>query len=178
MKNQRLLFLLLVSTFTVSCSHTLTKHTIGAVETVKVQGIEYLARIDTGADTTSINAYNITVEGEAPNLTSNIGKQLRFTTANEKGEIQFIKTPIVKINNVHTALGSESRYVVLLAIVWDNQVKTVEVNLRDRSKMQFALLLGRNWLKNDFIVDVSSEELRLKEKNDGIENLLPQILTP
>jgi hypothetical protein len=177
MKNQRLLFLLLVSTFTVSCSHTSPKRIIGAIETVQVQDLEYLARIDTGADTTSINAYNITVDGEDPNLTANIGKQLRFTSANENGESQTIETKIVKVNTVRNVLGSESRYVVRLAIAWEKYVKIVEVNLRDRSKMQFALLIGRNWLKNDFVVDVSDEQQRLQEENNLIQRLLPRILT-
>jgi hypothetical protein len=150
---------------------------IGAIETVRIQGMDYLARIDTGADTTSINAYNITVDGEDPDLSANIGKPLRFNTANEKGDSQSIEAHIVKVNTVRNALGSEVRYVVLLAISWGDYVKTVEVNLRDRSKMQFALLIGRNWLKDDFVVDVSGEELRLKEKNDYIQNLLPKILT-
>lgn len=167
----------MVSTFTVSCSFTPAKHVIGATEIVEVDGLEYRARIDTGADTTSINAYDIAIDDEDPNLSANIGKQLHFTTANEKGESKTIEARIVKVNTVRNTLGSESRYVVLLAIAWGDYVKTVEVNLRDRSKMQFALLIGRNWLKNDFVVDVSGEELRLKQKNDYIEKLLPNILT-
>lgn len=167
----------MVSMFTVSCSVTPTKHIIGAIETVQIQGLEYTARIDTGADTTSINAYDISVEGEEPQLSSNIGKRLRFKTANEKGESKIIEARIVKVNMVRNALGTESRYVVQLAIAWGGYVKTVDVNLRDRSKMQFALLIGRNWLKDDFMVDVSDEEQRMKEKNEDIQNLLPKILT-
>jgi hypothetical protein len=178
MKKQRFTFLLLVNLFTVSCSNTPSKYTIGAIEVIQVQELEYRARIDTGADTTSINAYNIVVDGEEPDLLANIGKVLHFNTANEKGDTQSIEAKIVKVNNVHNAIGNESRYVVLLALAWGDYVKTVEVNLRDRSRMQFALLIGRNWLKNDFIVDVSGEELRLKQKNDYIQRLLPRILTP
>ena len=177
MKHSHVIFLLLISLSTVGCSVTPAKYMIGAVEVVQIQGIDYRARIDTGADTTSLNAYNITVEDEEPNLTDNIGKSLHFITANEKGEHTEIETQIVRVNNVHSAIGSESRYVVQLAISWGDYVKTVDVNLRDRSKMQFALLIGRNWLKDDFIVDVSGEELRLKQRNDFIQRLLPRILT-
>ena len=175
MKNQRLIFLLLASTFAVSCSHAPSKHIIGAVEIVQIRDLSYRARIDTGADTTSLNAYNINVTGEENNVNANIGKTLRFSTANEKGESQIIESKIVKINKVHSALGSESRYVVQLAIAWGDYVKTVDVNLRDRSKMQFALLIGRNWLKDAFVVDVSEEEMRMKEKNESIQRLLPRI---
>lgn len=178
MKTLRFLFLLLVSTFTVSCSHTPSKHIIGPVEIVQIQDLSYRARIDTGADTTSLNAYNINVEDEEDNVNANIGKTLRFSTTNESGESQTIEAKIVKVNNVRSALGRESRYVVQLAIAWRDYVKTVEVNLRDRSKMQFALLIGRNWLKDAFVVDVSDEEMRMKEQNDYIQRLLPRILTP
>lgn len=177
MKKQIFAFLLMVSTFTVSCAVTPTKHILGPVEIVQVQGLDYQARIDTGADTTSINAYDIEVDNEVPDLSANVGKLLHFSSANEKGDVQTIAARIVKVNTVRNVLGSEFRYVVRLAIGWGNYVKTVEVNLRDRSKMQFALLIGRNWLKDDFVVDVSDEELRLKEKNDYIQKLLPQILT-
>lgn len=177
MKNQRFLFLLLVSIFTVSCSNTPPKHIIGAVEIVQIQDLSYRARIDTGADTTSLNAYDIAVKDEDSNLNANIGKTLRFSSTNETGESQTIEAKIVKVNNVRSALGSESRYVVQLAIAWGDYVKTVDVNLRDRSKMQFALLIGRNWLKNAFVVDVSDEELRMKEQNNYIQKLLPRILT-
>lgn len=177
MKNRCLLFLLLVSSFTISCAPISPKHIIGAVEIVQIQDLSYRARIDTGADTTSLNAYNIDVQGEESNVNANVGKTLRFSTANENGESQIIETKIVKVNSVRNVLGSESRYVVQLAIAWGDYVKTVEVNLRDRSKMQFALLLGRNWLKDDFVVDVSSEQQRMKEQNSYIEKLLPRILT-
>jgi hypothetical protein len=29
------------------------------------------------------------------------------------------------------------------------------VNLNDRSAMKYRLLLGRNWLENDYLVDVA-----------------------
>lgn len=176
MKNSRFLFLLLVSTLTMSCSHAPSKHIIGAVEIVQIQDLNYRARIDTGADITSLNAYNLDIQGEESNVNANIGKTLRFNTANENGESQTIETKIVKVNTISNVLGSESRYVVELAIAWGDYVRTVEVNLRDRSKMQFAVLIGRNWLKNAFVVDVSDEEMRLKERNNYIQGLLPRIL--
>jgi hypothetical protein len=182
MKNHRFLFSLLVSTLTFSCTNTSTqypppKHIIGAVELVQVEGLEYRARIDTGADITSIHAYDITIENEEENLNANIGKQLYFKTANEKGETKLIEAKIVNVNTVRNALGKESRYVVQLAIAWGDYVKTVDVNLKNRTNMQFALLIGRNWLKDDFIVDVSDEEDQMQEKNSLIEKLLPNILT-
>jgi hypothetical protein len=43
---------------------------------------------------------------------------------------------------------------VPLAINWKNSNKTVLVTLNDRKHMQYGMLLGRNWLQGDFIVDI------------------------
>jgi hypothetical protein len=48
----------------------------------------------------------------------------------------------------------EKRYIIELVVSWKNVNKTVEVNLRDRSRMNYKLLIGRNWLSGDFLVDV------------------------
>lgn len=129
-----------------------TKQVVGGVESVRLYEIDYLARVDTGATTTSLNAYDISVDKTATD------RLLHFTTANEKGTHKRVVAKIVKIETVRNAQGKELRYVVLLPIRWHDKVKTVEVNLRDRSSMQFSLLLGRNWLKNDFIVDIDRTE--------------------
>ncbi len=39
-------------------------------------------------------------------------------------------------------------------MTWNDASKTVLVTLNDRNAMQFRLLLGRNWLRGDYIVDV------------------------
>jgi hypothetical protein len=174
MKTRLFVFLVVVNTVTISCSSVPNKRIIGAVEMVQVNGLEYLARIDTGADITSINAYDITVENADADVNANVGKLLHFTTANEKGDSKSVTVPIAKVNSIRSAFGTESRYVVLLPIIWRDYVKTVEVNLRDRSKMQFALLIGRNWLKNDFIVDVSEEVQKLREKMNILKDYYPK----
>jgi hypothetical protein len=33
--------------------------------------------------------------------------------------------------------------------------KEVQVNLRDRTPMAYKLLVGRDWIRGDFLVDVS-----------------------
>jgi hypothetical protein len=44
-----------------------------------------------------------------------------------------------------------------MELAWKGVSKKVEVNLRNREKMTYKLLIGRNWLENDFIVDVERD---------------------
>jgi hypothetical protein len=54
--------------------------------------------------------------------------------------------------------GAESatRPVIRLGICLGNVYKEVEVNLQDRSKFNYQLLIGRSYLKNSFLVDASA----------------------
>jgi hypothetical protein len=87
-------------------------------------------------------------------MRSNIGKYLQFTTENEQGERHQGKAKITDVVAVRNSQGLEVRYKVALAVAWQGQAKTVEVNLRNRSKMHYKMLLGRNWLEGDYLVDV------------------------
>ena len=55
---------------------------------------------------------------------------------------------------VKTSEGSELRYIVPITITWKDNTSTLLVSLNDRSQMRYRLLLGRNWLRGDYIVDV------------------------
>lgn len=48
--------------------------------------------------------------------------------------------------------------MVRLPLRWHGITKNEEVNLRDRSAMRYKLLIGRNWLAKDFLVDVEQSE--------------------
>jgi hypothetical protein len=43
---------------------------------------------------------------------------------------------------------------VPLTLRWKGVEKTVSVTLNDRNGMEYPLLLGRNFLRGDFVVDV------------------------
>jgi hypothetical protein len=48
------------------------------------------------------------------------------------------------------------RPVIRLGICLGNVYKEVEVNLQDRSKFNYQMLIGRSYLKNSFLVDASA----------------------
>lgn len=49
----------------------------------------------------------------------------------------------------------ETRYSVKLNVKLGNIVKRTDVTLTDRSTMNYTVLLGRRFLQNDFLIDVS-----------------------
>ncbi|QLE85239.1 MULTISPECIES: RimK/LysX family protein [Shewanella] len=122
--------------------------------------LHYEARIDTGAVNTSLHAFDIEVEGgSAKKMKDNIGKTVWFTTENGEGERKRLSAKIVKTSTVSNSQGRETRYMVDLDIGFDGDERTVRVNLRDRSHMDYKLLIGRNWLKGKYIVDVAEKKL-------------------
>ena len=134
--------------------------TVGPVEYISIEesGMDYLARIDTGARTTSVHAVDLSVRNESKEMKDNIGKTVTFTTINEEGEKHKAKATITGVQKVRNSQGVEYRYIVEMTLNWKGQTKAIEVNLRDRSKMTYKLLIGRNWLIDDYIVDVALPE--------------------
>jgi hypothetical protein len=62
---------------------------------------------------------------------------------------------VEKTSAIRTSEGREVLLYVYLTISRQGVEKRVLVNLNDRSAMKFGLLLGRNWLESDFLVDVA-----------------------
>jgi hypothetical protein len=127
------------------------KQIVGATEVIEIQPmkLQFKARIDTGAKTSSIHAEDIEIDlnGDAQ------GKPIAFMLINKQGESQMIHSHVARLIKVKTSEGSETRYAVPLVIDWKNTSKTVLVTLNDRKHMRYGLLLGRNWLQGDFMVD-------------------------
>ncbi|UKA04403.1 RimK/LysX family protein [Photobacterium damselae subsp. damselae] len=133
---------------------------VGAVEKITVDelGFDYLARIDTGAATSSIHAYDIEVPGsDNDNMRKHIGMTVEFKTRNENGQYRKHKSKIIRVSKIRNAQGVERRYSIYLTLRLDEGrgYRRVKVNLRNRSKLGYKLLIGRNWLKGRYVVDVS-----------------------
>ncbi|MCK5914664.1 MAG: ATP-dependent zinc protease [Deltaproteobacteria bacterium] len=133
-----------------------TKVTVGATEIIHIveADLDFLTRIDTGARTTSIHALEIEIESPAKKKRANVGKKISLTLINGKGEKKRLHTTIVDALQVRNAQGVEVRYMIPLTLRWQGIDKTINVNLRNRSAMTYKLLIGRDWLSQDFIVDV------------------------
>ena len=129
---------------------------IGPVTTVTEvsTGLPFRARVDTGATSCSIHYEAIEIEDPAKNPEENVGKRVRILVKNSNGEPQWIHTKIVDNVIVRTSTTDDERYKVRLKFRWQDVEKKVTVTLSDREKMKYPVLLGRNFLRGDFLVDV------------------------
>jgi hypothetical protein len=117
------------------------------------------ARIDTGAETSSIHAENI-------QLIEKDGKRwVRFELSNPQTgaaiplERRLHRRILVKQK---TAGGSDRRYVVRMWLTLGKTRTWVDVSLSDRDTFELPLLIGRNMLMDNFAVDVSSRHTLAK----------------
>ena len=156
---RRITLLLLVGLL-FSCGAMYDKKVIGetAVITVAEAKMDFVSRIDTGATVTSIHIVDLKIENESKDKEKNVGKMATFITENGKGERASVKRRISDVAKVKNSQGVEYRYVVEMHLNWAGEPRLVEVNLRDRSAMTYKLLIGRNWLANHYVVDVTKSE--------------------
>jgi glutathione synthase/RimK-type ligase-like ATP-grasp enzyme len=107
------------------------------------------AKIDTGADSSSIWATNIVKDKDGLSF-----KLFGPSSPNYNGEI--IHTKEYSIRSVKNSFGvSEFRYKVPLAIKLRGRKINARFTLADRQYNRYPILIGRQTLKHKFIVDVS-----------------------
>lgn len=137
-----------------------SKQVIGAVATVEEtqSDLEFTARVDTGATTSSIHVEEWKIADQAKEMTKNLGKKIRFLIKNEEGKSKWLERKITEISVIKTSEQEETRYKVPVTLTCNGVKKKVLVSLNDRSHMKYPMLLGRNYLEGDFLVDVEIDE--------------------
>lgn len=142
------------------------KNIIGRVERVdlplwNITNIE--AKIDTGAYTSSVHCHEIkeiVVDGIS---------KVRFNILDPEHpdyKDQLFELPIVDKREVKSSNGiSTLRFFIKTEVMLFDEKLIIELSLTDRSEMRFPILIGRKFLKNRFIVDVSKKNLSLKQKS-------------
>ncbi|BFM06857.1 RimK/LysX family protein [Halioxenophilus aromaticivorans] len=138
---------------------------IGRIEYVDVMSIDMRkkARIDTGAETTSIDASNI-VEFERDGR-----KWVQFTvTDRSSDDMSEVKAPVVRTVRIKQhGVDNVRRQVVELDLRMGTLRETVEVTLADRERFDYPILIGRNFLRGRAVVDVSQKYMTLA---NGMDN--------
>lgn len=134
------------------------KSIIGTIESVYIDpgDITIKAKIDTGANTTSLDAQDLNV------VTEDGVKYVTFTLYDK-----LIKSKILKFVRIKQHGGdSQRRPVIMMNITLGNVTQNVRVTLTDRSNFKYKMIVGVNFLYGHFIVDVSQQELTVPKRGD------------
>jgi hypothetical protein len=124
----------------------------GWIENVSIfpGNLKIKAKLDTGAKNSSLNAKDIKEferDGEKW-----VGFKLKnWKGRTEKFEARVIRTATIKQHETE----SVTRPVIRLGICLGNIYKEVEVNLQDRSKFNYQMLIGRSYLRKSILIDSS-----------------------
>lgn len=136
---------------------------IGSNASITVAGIPNVpAKVDTGADSSSIWASNITMTPDDKLQFSLFGPESPLYTG-EKLTFEHYK-----VQRVRSSTGQITiRYRIKLPVVAADKKVNVNFTLYDRSSNNFPVLIGRKTLKNRFLVDVAQTETARPPKMDN-----------
>lgn len=130
--------------------------TIGWIERIKIgdQGFLIEAKMDTGADSSSLSAQNIDVYSRGTRF------WVRFQVTNSRNEKTTFDVPVQRFVKIKRHGGkSIERPVVEIAICLGRLSRKARVTLADRSRFKFAALIGREFLSTGKLVDSSRRYL-------------------
>jgi len=126
---------------------------IGAVEWARIEPADLWveSRIDTGADTTSIHAEEIQlIEKDGKRYVSFVLTDA-LTGSRYSQELRLRRRVLIKQSDG----PDQRRYVVRMWVTVGETRSRIDVNLTDRTNFEYPLLIGRNFLTDTMIVDVS-----------------------
>ncbi len=140
---------------------------IGWIEQVRImpEGFKLDAKIDTGADHSSLDAYQIKYYTRA-------GQQwVKFKVYNNHGKSFELDKMIHRITEIkHKQGGTIERPVIMLDICLGKRQYSAPVNLAKREHFKYRMLIGRSFLENRYLVDagrIKSVSSECKDKLYG-----------
>ncbi len=126
-----------------------------------------VAKMDTGARTSALNATGIVVHHSA------VEDQLDVVSfdvrdSSRPARLLRVRSPIHDVRRVKSSNGQvEERIVIRTAIVLGGRRFTIEMTLTDRSDMGFPILIGRQALRRRFLVDAGRSFLVDPQHDEG-----------
>ncbi len=147
-----ILFLLLPLATAIKADHR-ELQILGWLEEAKLASAEMAiqAKLDTGADNSSLNAPDherFDRDGE---------EWIRFTVENRDGDKHTFEKPVERNVRIRSASGTSRRPVVKMELCVGHVLRRVDVNLADRSNLQYQMLIGRSYMKDRILVDSAAE---------------------
>lgn len=151
-------FLFISIQFLIANSTVIGKYDRVDLPLLKLKNLR--AKVDTGAKTSSLHCMFIKQIEDGKVEFDVLDK------SHKKYKDQKYIMPIKRIAKVRSSNGIvEKRYVISTEVIIFNKSYEVEFTLRDRKKMSYPILLGREFLEKDFIVDVRKKNLSFIQKN-------------
>jgi hypothetical protein len=133
------------------------KKIIGKRELVSILDLELFdldVKIDTGADSNSLHCDDIYIDDE------NFVHFTLLDKVHPAYHTKKIKMPLYKIKRVKSSNGTvQIRASIKVDIQFFNKKYTTVISLTNRADMKYPMLIGRKFLANRFLVDVSQEYL-------------------
>jgi glutathione synthase/RimK-type ligase-like ATP-grasp enzyme len=140
---------------------TIGPHTFIDIKKGGINGVP--AKVDTGADSSSVWASNI----------SDKKGRLSFTLFDKGSKYyngQIITTSDYKITTIRNSFGhTEIRYRVKLPVAIEGRTIRATFTLADRSQNRYPILVGRRTLQGKFVVDVSRPR---RTKSNALSHVL------
>lgn len=124
---------------------------LGYIENVAVgnRALEMKGKLDTGADTSSVHAYNVKVykRGERDNW-------VKFRLVGKDGRAVRYDQNVIRFAHIKTKTGGTIRRPVIhLPLCVGGRWGRAELNLADRGDFEYEILIGREFLANRVLVD-------------------------
>ncbi|PMH46019.1 hypothetical protein BCU68_09530 [Vibrio sp. 10N.286.49.B3] len=134
----------------------------GYIETASVEGLDFPVKLDTGADVSSMNALNI------KHFTRDNKPMVSFDYQNDSGLKQHFEREVVDTMTIRAKAGEQANHrpVVMMRVKLGDIEDTIRVNLQDRSRFHYSMILGKNFLREGLVVS-SDEQYRLTTPLEG-----------
>ena len=141
---------------------------LGEVEKVTIDAIKqsFDARVDTGAATSSLNAVDI------EEFERNGKNWIRFHLSDGEtpmNDENWIEAPIIRYVKIRQSTNEEveRRAVVELWVKLGKIHEKAQFTLADRSQMSHPVLLGREFIRDIAVVDVSKKYIHTNDKKNN-----------
>ena len=139
------------------------KKIIGRRESISIIDLELYdldAKIDTGADSNALHCDDIIINEKK--------EEVSFTLLDEVHESYHGKRmtfPIYKLKKIKSSNGVvQIRPSIKVSVKFFGKKYKSVISLTNRADMKFPMLIGRLFLKDRFLVDVSEEYLSTKKE--------------
>jgi hypothetical protein len=137
----------------------------GWIENVRIGepgGLQLTAKLDTGAESASLHAYDLR------RYRRDGRRRVSFTARNSQGEAMHFDLPVARIARIREHGGRpQERPVVQLGICLGRSFRIADVNLVDRTGFDYRLLIGRKFLSGSVVVDASRAWLLPPDCREG-----------